>query len=69
MVVADNGPGVPKALMDVLFEPFATGKNLGSGLGLPICKKIIEDHGGNIQVKSASGHGASFHLLFPVDKQ
>jgi len=67
MVVADNGPGVPEALMDVLFEPFATGKSLGSGLGLPICKKIVEDHGGYIQVKSAPGQGASFHLFFPVD--
>jgi signal transduction histidine kinase len=68
MVVADNGPGVPEALMGVLFEPFATGKNLGSGLGLPICKKIIDDHEGEIQVKSAPGQGTSIHLFFPVDK-
>lgn len=69
MIVADNGPGVPETLAKVLFEPFSTGKNLGSGLGLPICKKIIEDHGGSVQVNSAPGQGASFHLFFPVDAE
>ncbi|SDB08548.1 Signal transduction histidine kinase [Desulfonatronum thiosulfatophilum] len=67
LVVADNGPGVSEDMADVLFEPFTTGKDLGSGLGLPICKKIIEEHGGFIQFYSKPGQGARFHLFFPVD--
>ncbi|PTN37176.1 DUF3365 domain-containing protein [Desulfonatronum sp. SC1] len=67
LIVADNGPGVPEAMTGVLFEPFTTAKDLGSGLGLPICKKIIEEHGGFIEVHSSPGQGARFHLYFPVN--
>ncbi|GAB6058944.1 c-type heme family protein [Desulfonatronum parangueonense] len=66
VIVADNGPGVPEAMAGVLFEPFATAKDLGSGLGLPICKKIIEEHGGFMQFDSTPGQGTRFYLYFPV---
>ena len=66
--VADNGPGVPGNIMAVLFEPFSTTKEhaLGSGLGLPLCRKIMEEHGGRIEAENLPGRGAVFHLYFPV---
>lgn len=66
LIVADNGPGVSDAMINVLFEPFTTGKDMGSGLGLPICRKIIEEHGGKILVHSEAGQGASVHVFLPL---
>jgi signal transduction histidine kinase len=68
LTVADNGPGLAKSIAETLFEPFSTTKDKGSGLGLPICKKIVEEHGGSIEVQSAPDQGASFHLSLPVDQ-
>lgn len=65
--VEDTGPGIAPAIASSLFEPFAThGKPNGTGLGLTICKKIVEDHGGRIWVKSAPGKGATFSFTLPV---
>ena len=66
--LADTGPGVPGHIMAVLFEPFSTTKehSLGSGLGLPLCRKIMEEHGGRIEAENLPGRGAVFHLYFPV---
>ena len=54
MTVADSGPGVDAKLSDQIFEPFFTTKSNGMGLGLSICKSIIEAHGGRLTVASAS---------------
>jgi signal transduction histidine kinase len=52
-----------------LFQPFAThGKAHGTGLGLSICKKIIEDHGGQIEARSLAGRGAIFRFTLPLAK-
>ena len=48
MVVADNGPGFPKSLMDNIFEPYVTNKEKGTGLGLAIVKKIAEEKAGQL---------------------
>jgi len=68
--LTDTGPGIPREIMDVLFEPFSTTKDKshGSGLGLPLSRKIMEEHGGSIEVENISGAGAGFHLYFPVKR-
>lgn len=59
----DNGPGIPEEILNRLFEPFVTTKNEGTGLGLAIVKKIVEQHGGSIEV--VNDHGAVFRITFP----
>jgi signal transduction histidine kinase len=62
----DTGPGIPEEIKNTLFEPFVTyGKPSGTGLGLAIAKKTVEDHGGTISVKSASGGGTTFVIRVP----
>lgn len=65
--IADNGPGIAEAIRDRLFEPFVSfGKENGTGLGLTIVQKIMEDHGGSIKIdSSASGHTV-FKLTLPL---
>lgn len=65
----DNGPGIQEEYMSRLFEPFYTTKPNGTGLGLPICYEIVQDHSGKINVESRSGeedHGATFTVWLPV---
>ena len=64
--IEDTGKGIAPEIMDKLFEPFAThGKAKGSGLGLSICKKIVEDHGGWIRASNRPGGGAIFAFGLP----
>lgn len=69
--LSDTGPGLPEHVLAVLFEPFTTTKDhsLGTGLGLPLCRKIMEEHGGWIKGENLSGKGAAFHLYFPVNRK
>lgn len=66
-VVKDNGPGISPENLSQLWSPFFTTKPVGegSGLGLPICQTIIEDHGGQIQVESVLGAGTAFTVDLP----
>ncbi len=65
--IKDNGPGIAPEIAGKLFQPFAThGKAHGSGLGLSICKKIIEDHGGDIRAQNDLAGGAVFSFTLPV---
>jgi signal transduction histidine kinase len=63
--IRDNGPGVDVAAVEKLFSPFYTSKRNGTGLGLSISKKIVDAHGGDIEVRSSPGDGAEFLLTFP----
>lgn len=64
--VADDGPGVPGNLSDRIFDPFFTTKPQGSGLGLPIVRKIVDAHDGQIDLSSAPGQGTRFRVTLPV---
>ncbi len=64
--VEDTGVGIKKKHMGMLFTPFFTTKSQGMGLGLPICKRIVEGHGGTISVASAPGKGTTVTVTLPV---
>jgi two-component system nitrogen regulation sensor histidine kinase NtrY len=67
--VEDNGKGFPRENRARLLEPYMTTRAEGTGLGLPIVLKILEDHGGGIELLDAiSGQGALVRLHFPVSK-
>ncbi len=63
--VSDNGPGIPEEIRNRIFEPFVTTKSTGTGLGLPITKRIVTAHRGNIQMDSFPG-GTVFHVYLPA---
>ena len=63
--IGDNGPGFPEHLLRRLFEPYATTKPKGTGLGLTIVKKIVDEHGGAIEVRNAQPHGACITITLP----
>jgi signal transduction histidine kinase len=63
--VKDNGPGIDAEAQRTLFSPFYTSKAAGTGLGLAICRKLVDAHGGSIELTSAPGSGAEFLLTFP----
>lgn len=68
--VADNGVGVPPSMMRHMFELFHSTKgNRGTGLGLAVAKKIVDEHEGSIGVKSAPGEGTTFTVRLPVYHQ
>ncbi|HEX9776822.1 MAG TPA: ATP-binding protein [Geopsychrobacteraceae bacterium] len=66
--VCDNGPGIPEALREKIFEPFFTSRkdDEGTGLGLYICRKIVADHGGELRLENAAGGGCCFQILLPA---
>ncbi len=66
--VRDNGPGIAPEILGKLFKEKITTKVDGHGYGMPICKEILENHGGSILVESKHGEGTMFMLRFPVGK-
>ena len=64
VTITDNGTGFPEALMQRAFEPYVTTKPKGTGLGLVIVKKIIEEHGGSVVIANVMPHGARVSLTF-----
>jgi two-component system NtrC family sensor kinase len=68
LTIADTGPGVPAEIRDKIFEPFFTTKPAGegTGLGLSLCRGIIEGHGGTIGIQPASGSGTTFFIELPL---
>ncbi|HUE17068.1 MAG TPA: ATP-binding protein [Planctomycetaceae bacterium] len=66
ITVADSGPGIAKAVHDRLFDPFVSTKESGTGLGLTICRRIVEDHGGRIEASDGRAGGAVFTVKLPM---
>jgi two-component system, LuxR family, sensor kinase FixL len=64
--VADTGPGLSEEIAVSLFQPFLTTKAHGLGIGLSICRTIVESHGGNLWTEPNSGGGAVFHFRLPL---
>ena len=63
--VSDSGKGISKEEIDNLFTPFFTTKAKGMGLGLSVCKQVVEYHGGEIRVESCEGKGTVFYIKIP----
>jgi nitrogen fixation/metabolism regulation signal transduction histidine kinase len=68
LTIADNGPGFPVELLPRIFEPYVTTKARGTGLGLPIVKKIVEEHLGTIEISNAPEGGARIDIRLPLVK-
>jgi two-component system, LuxR family, sensor kinase FixL len=64
--VCDAGPGIAEGKLEQVFEPFFTSKVNGMGLGLSVCRTIINAHGGKLWAEQISGRGATFYLRLPV---
>ena len=65
MEISDTGPGLEPCCRDRLFEPYVTTKPSGTGLGLALCRAIVERHGGQIEVFSPAGGGTTVHVRLP----
>jgi two-component system sensor histidine kinase HydH len=63
--ITDEGPGVPEEYRDRVFEPFVSGRRAGIGLGLPLARRIVEQHGGEISFASPPGGTTSFEIRLP----
>jgi signal transduction histidine kinase len=66
VAVRDTGPGLSAENLQRLFEPFYTTKPNGMGMGLPICRSIIEDHGGRLWASGLQPRGALFQFTIPL---
>jgi signal transduction histidine kinase len=66
--LSDNGPGISETMKLKIFDPFYTTKDEGTGLGLSIAMRIIEEHGGSLDLESEEGTGATFIIRLPVKK-
>ncbi|HEY6763598.1 MAG TPA: ATP-binding protein [Candidatus Sulfotelmatobacter sp.] len=65
--IEDNGPGIADAVRDRLFEPFVShGKENGTGMGLTVVQKILQDHGGDVAVEQTSASGTTFRVTIPL---
>ena len=71
LVLADDGPGVAPAIRERVFDPFVThGKKRGTGLGLAVARRFVEDHGGRLELEGGAGpelRGARFRISLPLD--
>jgi signal transduction histidine kinase len=66
--IEDNGPGIAEAVRDRLFEPFVShGKENGTGMGLTVVQKILQDHGGDVVVEQTSATGTTFRISIPLN--
>lgn len=66
ITISDTGPGVPPDIQRRMFEPFFTTKTRGTGLGLAVARRVVEEHGGTIDVASESAKGTTFTIRLPL---
>jgi nitrogen fixation/metabolism regulation signal transduction histidine kinase len=68
VLIIDNGPGMPEHILKRAFEPYVTTKAKGTGLGLPMVKKIVDEHRGRVLIEANSPRGTVVRLVFPARK-
>jgi PAS domain S-box-containing protein len=68
LFIRDTGPGIPPQELSNIFKPFYTTKKTGTGLGLFVCKKIVDEHNGTIRVQSVLGTGTTFYIHLPKNR-
>jgi signal transduction histidine kinase len=66
LCIADTGPGIAAEELPHLFEPFHTTRPEGTGLGLALCREIVQQHGGRIELERQEGWGAVFRVTLPI---
>jgi PAS domain S-box-containing protein len=66
VTVHDSGPGIEKKNIHRIFEPFFTTKSNGTGMGLSICRSVVESHGGQLMASHGHPHGAVFQMVLPI---
>ena len=69
ITVSDTGPGLPSASLERIFEAFYTTKASGLGMGLSICRSIVEAHGGRLWATPNKPHGAVFCMMLPIGEK
>jgi PAS domain S-box-containing protein len=69
ITIADTGPGIPADARQQIFEPFFTTKARGTGLGLAVARRIIEEHKGTIKIDSDEGKGTRFVITLPIQRE
>ncbi len=69
VAIRDHGPGMPAEVQARAFEPFYTTKHRGTGLGLPIARRVVEAHRGSIAINSEAGSGTSVLIGLPVARR
>lgn len=67
--IIDTGPGINPDEQDKIFDAYYTTRTGGTGLGLPTCRRIIEEHDGHIELHSEPGKGTNFRVLLPLMKE
>ncbi|PJA81835.1 MAG: two-component sensor histidine kinase, partial [Nitrospirae bacterium CG_4_9_14_3_um_filter_44_28] len=67
IIISDTGKGIPEDELPKVFEPFYTTKRKGLGLGLAITKRVVEEHEGKVNIRSAVGNGSTVVITLPVD--
>ena len=66
--VIDSGPGVPTEDREKIFHPYVSSTTGGTGLGLPTARRIVEEHGGRIELEVLEGRGSDFVVVLPSDR-
>ena len=66
IVITDEGPGIPREILDKLFTPFFTTKARGTGLGLSTARRLVEAHGGTLTIESPATGGTSARIRLPI---
>jgi len=67
--LSDTGPGIPESIRDKILEPFFSSKEEGTGLGLSIASRIMEEHGGQLELHSEEGKGTTFSVILPIREE
>jgi two-component system, NtrC family, sensor histidine kinase HydH len=65
--IIDDGPGIAEENLDRIFEAYFSKRPGGTGLGLPLARRIVEEHGGTIRASNHTGGGAQFDIVLPID--